>query len=676
MRELRAAQLLLNFKMEIDKIIAILLVLSCNNVAFGIDSKTGDTRLIRTKQDLVDICKNPRGQFELKNDIFLDTTESWTPCDFYGKLLGNGYSINGLRVNSIIDTPVGLFSKIIPDPKEKCSETYWAKGRWRTECALEGKHWPGVFSLTIRNARVDGMQEAGILAGKIFHANIENISVDGDLRGGTGVGMIAGRAGAYSTFSNCSAKGSILAKSEVGGLVGSLFFGQITNSKSFSSISGQNNVGGIVGKSASSIISEVESDGKINGKDSIGGIIGAFFGSNNGSTYESERGFYWVGDEQWLSSLKSDELSFPALNSNSILLDGEKHKYRGYTSSNEPDGRLPYFQFWRGKFGDSRFSQRAESNYISNSNKLVDSSNIESGLTIESRAFQASSKSVISCNSFCGGIIGAIANDVVSVSHIIHSGLIYGKAGVGQFFGTGLPLVRPINYVASGYVLSPTQSKRLFGKFPEKIGWIIDLTPPSIGVNESQKQTLGIQSHSRIAQGSNSVKWPGAFYPSGIFSLKQRPDSTLEFERVKTNDIIGDCLFTFNNIWYEGAFGKCDDIVPNHKNGNIRIGMEFSTFAIHFPPIASRAPQKLQANECMDLRKIFDVDKTDAVAFSTFKETRGWRLSETLLCRDSVLTESPIYVKVKFNKEPKTGQTWTAIYPAIKGVDKQKSQNP
>ena len=131
-----------------------------------------------------------------------------------------------------------------------------------------GYGWKG----TIKNITFDG---AKIVVGK----------ADDAIGGGKYVGVISGAS--RGNFDNCRVTGSTLkclangADSEImGGLVGHLMVGTITNSSFNGTIDGRNSVGGIVGylqRSGSNYFASVTNciaAGTVSGVNSVGGIVG------------------------------------------------------------------------------------------------------------------------------------------------------------------------------------------------------------------------------------------------------------------------------------------------------------------------------------------------------------------------------------------------------------------
>lgn len=111
------------------------------------------------------------------------------------------------------------------------------------------------------------------------HGTIKNLSVDGKINASY-AGMIAGRLDQGGTIINCKSYGEISGDelAYVGGIVGTLVNGNITDCINYAYIEGKNKVGGIVGNTWSKYqditIKNCKNYGNIIGYNYVGGIIG------------------------------------------------------------------------------------------------------------------------------------------------------------------------------------------------------------------------------------------------------------------------------------------------------------------------------------------------------------------------------------------------------------------
>jgi len=214
------------------------------------------------------------GTYYLKNDIDMSGVE-WTPIsDFSGMLIGNGYAIKNLTINSS-SSNVGFFA------------------------ILSGR----VQNLKFENAQitVTGSQEnVGILCGTL-KGDATGITVSGKViaKGASNVGGIIGyvlKNDNNLIMSNLVNKADVSGADRVGGILGRLnnTFGsssastQLSTFKNSGTITGRNNVGGVFGECyARNIltITDCSNTGAVTGAQNVGGVVGYAYGyeDNDGS---------------------------------------------------------------------------------------------------------------------------------------------------------------------------------------------------------------------------------------------------------------------------------------------------------------------------------------------------------------------------------------------------------
>ena len=179
---------------------------------------------VSSAEDLKNLA-NSNKNFVLTSNIDL-SGENWQPIEgFQGKLDGDGYTINGLKISETNKENVGLF---------------------------------------------------GTLLGTVENLNLAyaNVSVAGNVNN---VGILAGIN--KGTVSAVSVSGEIDADSatNVGGIVGYNEKGIIADSESIASVEGKENVGGIVGKmliTTNDTLKNCENKGEVEGEKSVGGVCG------------------------------------------------------------------------------------------------------------------------------------------------------------------------------------------------------------------------------------------------------------------------------------------------------------------------------------------------------------------------------------------------------------------
>ena len=203
--------------------------------------------------------------FKLMSDIDLtdwieenNPSNGWQPVGvsssaFKGIFDGNNHTISGLTINRPSTENVGFFGYI--------------------DAAT-------IKNLTVKGNVVGGTHVGGI-CGAAGTATFKNLTVKGNVEGGTHVGGICGAAGT-GTFSNCHfiQKGNVAVKAKVkdaGGIIGYLSAKLTMSNCSFNGdIQGSDgSYGGLVGCCASSVtLSNSQAKGNITAGGCVGGLIG------------------------------------------------------------------------------------------------------------------------------------------------------------------------------------------------------------------------------------------------------------------------------------------------------------------------------------------------------------------------------------------------------------------
>jgi len=624
---------------------------------------------IISPSDLKMICVFPDSNFQLENDIIIEPNDPWIPCEFHGSLYGNDNTIFGLKLSDSAGGNIGFFTRISPSAKSNCTAPLWTSSRWLDSCIIRNDIRPEVIGLKFSDASVSGSGTSAVLAGVAQYSRLERIELEGHVSGKNGVGVLVGSAGPFVDIVQCKARGSVKGANQVGGLVGSLFFSQIGESQSELEIKGVNHVGGIVGRASSSVIHTVANRSLISANDSVGGIVGSFYGSNQGKVHAFRNGCHEIQSDI-LSMFRMDDYAWSYKGDRDVV-DGQIFRYRGYSSRNEPDGSLPYFHFLYGKNGDSRFNEKFKSRffnwYDSRCPRLV------SGLSIESRMFEAYSGGEIECKKVCGGVVGANVNDVVSFSHLIHSGLIAGGTQTGQFFGSGSSVDRLIDLIASGIVLGTRGSWQFFGTTPQKIGWALQLSPPPLSQSFPYFKMLGISSPKEISQGADGVTWSSGFYPSGFYLPRIGIDSTFRMSKFPTRSQIKPPGFQFTSDWRIKKYENFDSIIPQAPSEQHYWKMRYSKFPRLLPPIPTGGIPDVPLGGCVDLRQRFHSEAPDLMEFSIKSDSRIWTLEQSVLCKTMIRHASPALVRIRNRGESKQGQTWIQVF-AKNGEDQFRTK--
>ena len=227
----------------------------------GGSGTSGDPFIITNADDLADIGLYLDGYyFILGNDIIL--TSPWTPLGsditpFTGNLDGNGYAIFGLTINLIGSNDVGLFSV--------------------TQNAF-------ISNLVIEYAVVNAGMRAGTIAGSATNTAFDNIFIyEGNVTGSWYVGGLVGQMNSGS-ISNSAVTGDITGGSTMGGLAGQMDSGSIYRSYFSGNVTGNSTMGGLAGRFNNSSISHSFATGNVTGSSWNGWDIGGLAGYARNST--------------------------------------------------------------------------------------------------------------------------------------------------------------------------------------------------------------------------------------------------------------------------------------------------------------------------------------------------------------------------------------------------------
>ncbi len=214
--------------------------------------------LIATAEQLNSIGCNPRltgATFALVDDInlfqiqFYSIGSNFMP--FSGRFMGNGHSISNMSLTGRRGNYTGLFGAIAG-----------------TECLIT--------DLALINPEVimeDGYV-VGTLIGEAINGTVANCHVkDGIVLAKDEVGGLIGRS-SHSNITDSYFGGTLTGNVCVGGLIGQVGGGTISDSSSDCDTSGLETVGGLVGKNTGGDIRRCHAAGRITGAAILGGLIG------------------------------------------------------------------------------------------------------------------------------------------------------------------------------------------------------------------------------------------------------------------------------------------------------------------------------------------------------------------------------------------------------------------
>jgi len=203
--------------------------------------------------------------------------------DFQGTLLGNGYAISGLNINSTGDN-VGLFENNSGTVKDLVLKDFNITGHVKVG-ALAGKSYGTVSNVAVVNANVTGNTGVGALAGSVSDiGSIDKSYSTGSVTGGSTVGGLVGNLMEDATISNSFSTATVNGGQYVGGLVGFTESNtvQISSSYAMGDVTGNIDVGGLIGFNSATVTNSY-SLGQISGQTNAAGLIGYNAGSVSNS---------------------------------------------------------------------------------------------------------------------------------------------------------------------------------------------------------------------------------------------------------------------------------------------------------------------------------------------------------------------------------------------------------
>ena len=126
----------------------------------------------------------------------------------------------------------------------------------------------------ISNLTINTTEKAVGLFGYVEAGSIDSIGLENcDISGTIGVGGLVGDI-VDGSITNSYATGRVTGYSAVGGLAGGIIDGSITNSYSTGSVTGTDYVGGLVGGAEGGSITNSYATGSVKGTDYVGGLVG------------------------------------------------------------------------------------------------------------------------------------------------------------------------------------------------------------------------------------------------------------------------------------------------------------------------------------------------------------------------------------------------------------------
>lgn len=247
--------------------------LKCSQYSMNWTAGTNDEYSIKTAEDLRKLVGSS-ATYQLKNDIDLGG-EEWTPIEgFTGTLIGNGFTIENFKINSMQNN-VGLFSTIEGFVSNLTIKNATITTTGRTECIgiLCGTLKGTVSEIHIVSSEINAPNSnyVGSVAGYVSklseNVTIAEITTDAKVVGREYVGGVFGSVtpachgeGDSATFSNINNKGAVTGENYVGGLFGNMYF---------------NGSHAIVHYDFPAYLTSVSNEGNVTGKTYVGGIVGS-----------------------------------------------------------------------------------------------------------------------------------------------------------------------------------------------------------------------------------------------------------------------------------------------------------------------------------------------------------------------------------------------------------------
>ncbi|MDR0747379.1 MAG: hypothetical protein LBE89_05735, partial [Helicobacteraceae bacterium] len=212
---------------------------------------TGDTNFyaiasvkeIRTEIELSAVRDNLSHNYILINDIALTSatlneTAGWEPIgdsysSFSGIFNGNGHKITGLRIDRSSMQYVGLFGftngAVIKNIGVEIANGKEVKGDYYVG-GIVGYVADGSITNSYSTGDISGTRYVGGIVGRVADGSITNSYATGNISGGDYyVGGIVGYVATGGDITNSYATGNISGTQYVGGVVGSVYYGTVTN---------------------------------------------------------------------------------------------------------------------------------------------------------------------------------------------------------------------------------------------------------------------------------------------------------------------------------------------------------------------------------------------------------------------------------------------------------------
>lgn len=224
----------------------------------GGTGRPDDPYLIATAEHLNSIGCNPRlmaSAFALEDDVDLAQVPFYSIgshfMPFSGRFTGNGHNISNISLTGTVESHAGLFGAVDG-----------------TECQVSD------LMLVNPEVVIEDADIVGTLIGEAIDGSVSNCHVKGGgVLAKNQVGGLIGRS-RHAVVTGCSFSGTLSGGEYVGGLIGQMEGGAIFDSPSECDVFGTESVGGLLGKNTGAEVSGCHATGQVRGASLVGGLIG------------------------------------------------------------------------------------------------------------------------------------------------------------------------------------------------------------------------------------------------------------------------------------------------------------------------------------------------------------------------------------------------------------------
>jgi filamentous hemagglutinin family protein len=220
-------------------------------------------------------------------------TGGWMPVGsasaaFTGTFDGDGHTISGLTIARSGDY-AGLFG--YADTSAVFRDVTLAGGSVSTSGSYAGGlvgYSKGTITNVVSGMSVTGSSEVGGLVGRLAGGSISDSQASGTVHSeGDYSGGLVGVASSGTTVTNSHASGNVSGGYNVGGLIGTLDGGSVIGSFATGTVQAAGFGGGLVGESSNGAIEKSYAGGSVSAGERAGGLVGSVSGTTITQSYAS-----------------------------------------------------------------------------------------------------------------------------------------------------------------------------------------------------------------------------------------------------------------------------------------------------------------------------------------------------------------------------------------------------